>query len=75
MSLKEAELRAHMAAHTPRYMIPSAFYELDSKVTTASSGKVVKLKIDNLRRISDTEVSELTEKEEEVASVWRQVLA
>lgn len=74
-SLKEADLRAHMAAHTPRYMIPSAFYELEKKVTTASSGKVVKLKVDGLRRISDTDVSELTEKEEEVSTVWRQVLA
>jgi uncharacterized zinc-type alcohol dehydrogenase-like protein len=71
---KESELRAHMAAHVPHYMIPSTFYDLGNKVSTATSGKVVKLDVDRLDKITDSNEVQLTTKQNEVVEVWRQVL-
>lgn len=72
--MKESELRAHMAANVPHYMIPSAFYDLGSGVSTASSGKVMKIDVDKLNKITDDSEIELNAKETEVAEVWREVL-
>jgi len=72
--MKESELRAHMAANVPHYMIPSAFYDLGSGVSTASSGKVMKIDVSKLNKITDNSEMELNAKQTEVAEVWREVL-
>ena len=74
MRATESELRAHMAAHVPNYMIPSSFYDFGDKVSTATSGKVSKLDVSRLTKITDSVEITLTEKEAEVVEVWRQVL-
>lgn len=72
--LKESELRAFMASQVPHYMIPSAFYDLGNKVSTATSGKIAKLNVASLHQITDSSTADLTEKEAEVQDVWRAVL-
>ncbi|MBV9773259.1 MAG: AMP-binding protein, partial [Gemmatimonadetes bacterium] len=69
-----AELRAHLSARLPDYMVPSAFVLLDSLPLTPN-GKVDRRALPAPEQGSDTEyVAPRTATEEVLAGIWAEVL-
>ena len=71
------QLRAHLQQTVPEYMIPSAFVVLD-KLPLTSSGKVDRRQLpaptDGRPELGETYVAPRTPLEQEVATIWEQVL-
>lgn len=75
--LTVSDLRAHLAARLPEYMVPAAFVALESLPLT-SNGKVDRKALpgaDTDRRLStDAYVAARTPTEEVLAAIWAEVL-